>query len=75
MSHNVARLPAEIRADIERDKKRWYEAWLIIRNRHPQWIRQWLSSIEDQDDKDDWRHRLNTLRQKGYTCRLSDRRS
>ena len=65
MSHNLAKLPAEIRADIEREKQAWFAAWVMVRNRHPQWIRHWLTTIEGQDERDDWRHRLNTLRQKG----------
>jgi hypothetical protein len=64
VSHNLASQSAEVRADIEHEKKRWHEAWLMVRNRHPQWIRHWLTTIEDQSEKDDWRHRLNTLRQK-----------
>lgn len=70
VSHNLALLPADIRSEIERDKKRWHLAWVMTRNRDPRWIRQWLSAIEDQQERDDWRHRLNTLRQKGYTYRL-----
>ena len=69
MSHNLAGQSAETRADIEREKKRWQKAWLMVRNRHPQWIRHWLTTIEDKDDRDDWRHRLNTLRRNGYTRR------
>lgn len=74
MSHNLAVLPADIRTDIERDKDRWHRAWVMTRNRHPQWIREWLATIEDENEKDDWRYRLNTLRQKGYTSGFAGRR-
>lgn len=62
MSHNLDELPAEIRAKIERDKKRWHQAWVMTRNRQSGWIRQWLTGVEDADDRNDWRHRLNRLR-------------
>ena len=65
MSHNLASQSAKVRADIERDKKRWHQAWMMTRNRHPQWIRQWLATLEDQEEKEDWRYRLNTLRKRG----------
>lgn len=70
MSHNLATLPAEIRIDIDREKKRWFAAWVMVRNHRPQQIRHWLATIQDQEDRDDWRHRLNTLRRNGLARRL-----
>lgn len=62
MRHNLAELTADERADIERDKQRWHQALNITLSRRPAQIRQWLATINDTEEKEDWRQRLNTLR-------------
>lgn len=64
MSYNLAKLPADERADIERDKQRWHQALSITLSRRPGQIRQWLETINDDEEKEDWRQRLNALRHK-----------
>lgn len=58
---NLAGLSREQRAKIERDKRRWFMARQMIRDKRPQEIRAWLARIEDEAERDDWRRRLNTI--------------
>lgn len=58
---NLANLPNNERAGIERDKQRWFKARQMIQNKRPPEIRAWLARIEDEAERDDWRHRLNTI--------------
>ncbi len=58
---NLARLTDSQRAEIERDKQRWFKAWRLIRTQNPRWIRDWLKHLNDDSDRDDWRRRLNTI--------------
>ncbi|KMQ74022.1 hypothetical protein [Marinobacter subterrani] len=62
MSHNLALQPEDHRAGIERDKRRWFKAWQITQSRRPADIRVWLQEMEDGEDRNDWRRRLNALR-------------
>lgn len=59
---NLAERPAAIRAEIEQDKQRWFRAWRITQSKRPAEIRVWLSQIDDEDERNDWRRRLNALR-------------
>lgn len=59
---NLAERPEAIRAEIEQDKQRWFRAWRITQSKRPAEIRVWLSQIGDEDERNDWRRRLNALR-------------
>jgi|GEM_PF-1128993 len=59
---NLAALPRDQRAEIERDKQRWFRARQMIRDKRPPEIRAWLARIEDKAERDDWRRRLNTIK-------------
>ncbi len=59
---NLATLPPGRRADIERDKQRWFRAWQITMNRTPAEIRVWLKEMGDENERNDWRRRLNAMR-------------
>lgn len=59
---NLAQLPDSQRAEIERDKQRWLKAWRLTMRSRPAEIRAWLQRVESEDEKNDWRRRLNALR-------------
>jgi len=59
---NLAAMPNGQRAETERDKQRWFRAWQMIRTKRPPEIRAWLARIEDEAERDDWRCRLNTIK-------------
>lgn len=58
---NLATLPNSQRAEIERNRQRWFKASQMIRNMRPPEIRAWLAHIDDEAERDDWRNRLNTI--------------
>lgn len=59
---NLANLPAEERAAIELDKRRWMEAHTMTQSKRPDEIRAWLAKMEEGDEKEDLRRRLNVIR-------------
>lgn len=59
---NLAERPQAIRAEIEQDKQRWFRAWQMTQGKRPAEIRVWLSRIDDEEEKNDWRRRLNAMR-------------
>lgn len=62
MAHNLALLPRAERDAIEQDKQRWMKARRIYMTWDHRAIRQWLADIADDDDREDWRRRLNAVR-------------
>jgi len=62
MSHNLADRPQAERVDLEIDKARSFIAhqWLTKTPRHE--IRQRLEGIENQEEREDMRRRLNEMR-------------
>ncbi len=61
---NLATMPDSQRAEIERDKQRWHKAWQMIRTMRPPEIRAWLAGIDNDTERDDWRRRLNAIKNK-----------
>ena len=59
---NLANLPAEERAAIELDKRRWMEAHTMTQTKRPDEIRAWLMRQLDDDYREDMRRRLNVIR-------------
>lgn len=63
MTNNIAQLPPEQRQAIELDKQRWFEANQLTNSKRPDEIRALLARMEEGDEKEDLRRRLNTIRQ------------
>lgn len=59
---NLANLPAEERAAIELDKRRWMEAHTMTQSKRPDEIRAWLMRQLDDEYREDMRRRLNVIR-------------
>lgn len=59
---NLANLPAEERAAIELDKRRWMEAHTMTQSKRPDEIRAWLMRQLDDEYREDMRRRLNAIR-------------
>lgn len=59
---NLANLPAEERAAIELDKRRWMEAHTMTQTKRPDEIRAWLMRQLDDEYREDMRRRLNVIR-------------
>lgn len=59
---NIAKLPEEQRNAIEQDKKRWHDAFEMLRTMNNQQIARWLHNQKDDELREDMRRRLNTTR-------------
>lgn len=59
---NLANMSGSQRAEMEMDKQRWHKAWRMIRTMRPPEIRAWLAKIDDESERNDWRRRLNTIK-------------
>lgn len=55
-------LTADQRQAVEEDRQRWYDANRLIATTAPNQIRNWLSSLSDQDYRDDMARRLNAVK-------------
>lgn len=62
MTNNIAQLPPEQRQAIEMDKQRWLEANQLTNTKRPDEIRALLARMEEGDEKEDLRRRLNIIR-------------
>lgn len=62
MTNNLATLPPEQRQAIELDKQRWLEANQLTNTKRPDEIRALLARMEEGDEKEDLRRRLNIIR-------------
>ena len=62
MTNNIAQLPPEQRQAIELDKRRWLEANQLTNTKRPDEIRALLARMDEGDEKEDLRRRLNIIR-------------
>ena len=60
---NLCLLTKDEQLEIERDKQQWFKAHKMLNSKNTYEIRQYLTTLDD-DEREDFRRRLNKIREK-----------